>query len=151
MNTAKNKARRITLIVMWQTVAIAQSPELAPLLPSGIPITKTMREALQTGDADRVAATADSHDPSIQALWLGILALTRDNPTKAIRILRHSGHPKALGVAYYMARQFILFRDQMEEAIRTDPNDFAPYYYSAGTMTLRSIMPKRPLAGSGKR
>ncbi|MGH9631091.1 MAG: tetratricopeptide repeat protein, partial [Bryobacteraceae bacterium] len=47
----------------------------------------------------------------------------------AIRSLRKADSPKALGVAYYLAGQHILFRAQMEEAIRRDPGDFGPYYY----------------------
>src|SRR5262249_39950660 len=53
----------------------------------------------------------------------------RNDSTAAIRALRHAGEPKALGVAYYLARQHLLFRDQMAEAIRKDAADFGPYYY----------------------
>lgn len=36
---------------------------------------------------------------------------------------------RALGVSYYGARQFLLFRLKMEEAIQRAPEHFAPYYY----------------------
>ncbi len=53
----------------------------------------------------------------------------RATRTGAIRCLRKADYPKALGVAYYLAGQHILFREQMAEAIRRDPTDFGPYYY----------------------
>lgn len=35
---------------------------------------------------------------------------------------------KALGFAYYLARQHLLFRQMMEQAIANDPRDFEPHY-----------------------
>lgn len=93
---------------------------MTPLLPAGMAVTKELSDALRAGVAPR------SSDPT---LWQGIIALTRNEPDKAIRILRHTGNPKALGVAYHMARQYVLFRQQMDEAIRIHPDDFGPYYY----------------------
>jgi tetratricopeptide (TPR) repeat protein len=81
------------------------------------------------GDVARAAQLAESLEPATRELWKAILAIVRNDATSAIRTLRHAGQPKALGVAYYLARQYLLFRDQMAEAIRRDPDDFAPYYY----------------------
>jgi protein O-GlcNAc transferase len=81
------------------------------------------------GDVARAAQLAESLDPASRELWKAILAIVRNDATSAIRTLRHAGQPKALGVAYYLAWQYLLFRDQMAEAIRRDPDDFAPYYY----------------------
>ena len=64
-----------------------------------------------------------------RSLWQGILAITQNDANGAIRSLRKADYPKALGVAYYLAGQHILFREQMSEAIRRDPGDFGPYYY----------------------
>ncbi len=114
---------------MCQTVAFAQVPELIPLFPAPTPATQAIREALLSGESDRATATAESLDPSARPLWLGILAIMRNDPNKAIRILRHTGEAKALGVAYYVAGQYLLFRGQMAEAIRRNPDDFSPYYY----------------------
>ena len=114
---------------MWQTVAFAQVPELIPLLPAPTPATQAIREALLSGEPDRATGAAESLDPSVRPLWLGILAIMRHDPNKAIRILRHTGEAKALGVAYYVAGQYLLFRVQMAEAIRHNPDDFGPYYY----------------------
>ena len=72
---------------------------------------------------------AESLDPENRNLWRGILAIVRNDPRSAIRALRHAGQPKVLGVAYYLERQYLLFRDQMTEAIRRDSADFGPYYY----------------------
>ena len=82
-----------------------------------------------TGEFIDAAHLAESLDPETRKLWRGILAIVRNDPTTAIRALRHAGQPKALGVAYYLERQYLLFRDQMAEAIRRDPADFGPYYY----------------------
>jgi len=81
------------------------------------------------GDVARAAQLVESLDPASRELWKAILAIVRNDSTTAIRTLRHAGQPKALAVAYYLARQYLLFRDQMAEAIRRDPDDFAPYYY----------------------
>jgi len=70
-----------------------------------------------------------SLDPAVRPLWLGILAIMHHEPDRAIRILRQTGEAKTLGVAYYVAGQYVLFRGQMEEAIRRNPGDFGPYYY----------------------
>ena len=43
--------------------------------------------------------------------------------------LRASYLHKALGVAYYEAHQFLLFRQQMERAIAADGSDPQPHYY----------------------
>ena len=116
-------------IVVCQTAAFAQGPDVSPLLPAPTPATRTIREALLSGEADRATAAAGSLDRAARPLWLGILAILRNDPNKAIRILRPAGEAKALGVAYYVARQYLLFRNQMAEAIRRNPDDFGPYYY----------------------
>ena len=114
---------------MWQAIASAQAPDLIPLLPPPTPATQAIRQALLAGDSDRVTASAKLIDPSARPVWLGILAIMHNEPNKAIRILRPTGEAKALGVAYYAAGQYLLFRGQMAEAIRRNPNDFGPYYY----------------------
>jgi tetratricopeptide (TPR) repeat protein len=60
---------------------------------------------------------------------MGVVAIVRGEPLTAIRLLPRTGQPKVLGVAYYMAGQHILFREQMAAAMRTTPADFGPYYY----------------------
>ncbi|MEP6538753.1 MAG: tetratricopeptide repeat protein [Bryobacteraceae bacterium] len=120
-----SQARSITFIVLWQAAACAQVPDLVPLLPAPSPQTEAIRHHLFAGDLDKAAADARSLDP----VWQGILAITRHEPDKAIRILRHTKEAKALGVAYYLAGQYVLFRAQMEEAIRSSPDDFSAYYY----------------------
>ncbi len=129
MNTVSSQARCIVFIVVCQTAALAQAPDLSPLLPAPTPATQTIRQALLSGEADRATAAAASLDPAARPLWLGILAILRNDPNTAIRILRPTGEAKALGVAYYVARQYLLFRNQMAEAIRRNPDDFGPYYY----------------------
>lgn len=109
--------------------AFAESPELAPLLPAPTRYTQTIRQALLAGDAKAAARLVESLDPRNQLLWRGILYIAGNDSQAAIRVLRRGDEPKALGVAYYLARQFLLFRDQMFEAILKNPNDFGPYYY----------------------
>jgi tetratricopeptide (TPR) repeat protein len=78
---------------------------------------------------EHAAQLLTSLDRPARNLWQGILAITLNDANGAIRALRKADYPKALGVAYYLARQQILFREQMAEAIRRDPTDFGPYYY----------------------
>lgn len=110
-------------------VALSQAPDLTPLLPPDRAETRALRQAVLAGDLSRAAALATTLPAIESQLWKGILAITRNDPTTAIRALRAGTHPKALGVAYYLARQHLLFRGQMELAMRQDPRDFAPYYY----------------------
>lgn len=97
--------------------------------PPAVASTDPIRQAIQSGQIARAAGLITSLDASTRNLWQGILAITQNDATGAIRALRKSDHPKALGVAYYLAGQHILFREQMAEAIRRDPTDFGPYYY----------------------
>jgi tetratricopeptide (TPR) repeat protein len=114
---------------MWCAACFAQKLDVTPLLPASTPATDQIREAVMAGDVTGAARLAESLDPEDGKLWRAILAIVRNDPTTAIRALRHAGQPKALGVAYYLARQYLLFRDQMAEAIGKDPSDFGPYYY----------------------
>ncbi len=107
----------------------AQPRELAPLLPADTQEERPVREALLSGDIARARSLVDAQDPARRTLWKGILAVTQNDPALAIRTLRRADHPKVLGVAYYLARQHLLFRDQMKRAIQQDPADFGPYYY----------------------
>lgn len=60
-------------------------------------------------------------------------ALLRDkSPLEAIPVLRQSKAPQAtlaLGVAYFMARQYRLFEKMMREVIAAEPRNPAPHYY----------------------
>jgi len=117
----------LMLLVVCHTGAAAQTQDLSPLLPAETGGNTAIRQAVISGDlarADSLAAGLPERE-----LWRGILAIVHDDTTAAIRILRKSNAPKALGVAYYMVRQHVLFRGQMAEAIRVDPSDFGPYYY----------------------
>lgn len=129
VNTAASQTCRIAYIVIWCAACFAQTLDLTPLLPAPTPATGTIREAVMAGRLIDAANLTESLDLETRKLWRGILAIVRNDPTSAIRALRHSGQPKALGVAYYLGRQHLLFRDQMAEAIRRDPVDFGPYYY----------------------
>ena len=104
-------------------------PIVASCLPQADTPTGAIRQAIQSGQISRAAALLTSLDPPTRNLWQGILAITQNDATGAIRSLRKADYPKALGVAYYLAGQHILFREQMAEAIRRDPTDFGPYYY----------------------
>jgi tetratricopeptide (TPR) repeat protein len=121
--------RTITLIALWPILAIAEPPDLAPLLPPFTAAAEPVLQAIQSGDLARAAALVESLAPADRTLWHGILAILRNDPATAIRTLRRAGHPKALGVAYYLAHQYVLFREQMDEAIRRTPQDFGPYYF----------------------
>ncbi len=129
VNTTASQTCRIASILMWCAACFAQKLDLTPLLPGPTPATQAIREAVMAGDIAGAAHLAGSLDPETRELWRGILAIVRNDPATAIRALRHAGQPKTLGVAYYLARQHLLFRDQMAEAIRRDPSDFGPYYY----------------------
>lgn len=109
----------------------AQQRDLTPLLPADIrEEERPIREALLSGNVTRARLIVELLDPPPRRmLWKGILAITQDEPTSAIRALRTVDHPKILGVAYYLAHQHLLFRDQMKRAIEQDPADFGSYYY----------------------
>lgn len=108
---------------------LAQTTDSSPLWPPPEASTNPLREAIRYGRIKRAAALLDGLDPVHRNLWAGILAITQGDATGAIRSLRKGDHPKALGVAYYLAGQHILFRQQMADAIRREPDDFGPYYY----------------------
>jgi tetratricopeptide (TPR) repeat protein len=117
------------LLGLVHLAGLAEPPDLTPLLPPATASNGKVIEALQSGEVSRAATLIESLAPAEQALWRGILAIVRNDATTAIRTLRHTRNPKALGVAYYVARQYLLFRDEMSEAIRGDPRDFGPYYF----------------------
>lgn len=129
MYIVRNHARCVTLLVVCHTIALAQSSDLSPLWPSTDESTFAIRQAIQSGQTSRAIALLKPLDAPNRNLWQGILSITQNDANGAIRSLRKADSPKALGVAYYLAGQHILFRRQMEEAIRRDPSDFGPYYY----------------------
>lgn len=129
MYNVRNHARCVTLLVVCHTILFAQATDLSALWPSVDARTQGIREAIQSGHIARAAALLPSLDAASRNLWEGILAITQNEANRAIRCLRKADNPKALGVAYYLAGQHILFREQMAEVIRRDPSDFAPYYY----------------------
>lgn len=96
-----------------------------------------MIKAVQAGEVAKAAALAAGlTSPGERQLWRATLAILSNDPVTAIRTLRagpgnpaKQQHPKTLGVAYYLARQYLLFRGLMEEAIRQNPGDFGPYYF----------------------
>src|SRR5436190_11365479 len=114
MYRAMNQTRCITLLVVCHTIALTQVTDLSPLLPPVLPQadapTGAIRQAIQSGQISRAAALLTSLDPPTRNLWEGILAITQNDATGAIRSLRKADNPKALGVAYYLAGQHILFR-----------------------------------------
>lgn len=117
------------LLVVCHTVLVAQPTDLSPLWPAAATSTDAVRQAIEAGRINHAASLIASLDTPAQNLWRGILAITQNDAHGAIRALRKGDHPKALGVAYYLAGQYILFREQMAAAIRSDPTDFGPYYY----------------------
>ena len=129
MYNVRNHALCVTLLVVCHTAALAQPSDFRPLLPAADTATLAIRQAIQSGQISRASALLASLDSANRNLWKGILAITQNDAHGAIRSLRKADNPKALGVAYYLAGQHILFREQMTEAIRRDPADFGPYYY----------------------
>lgn len=119
----------VWLAVFFCAPIRAQQRDLIPLLPAGIREERPIRDALLSGNVTRARSLVESLDSPRRMLWKGILAITQDEPTLAIRALRTVDHPKILGVAYYLAHQHLLFRDQMKRAIEQDPADFGSYYY----------------------
>ena len=117
------------LLVVCHTFTHAQPADLSPLWPPADESTNAIRQAIQSGQALHATELLKVLNDSTRSLWQGILAITQNDAKGAIRSLRKADYPKALGVAYYLAGQHILFREQMSEAIRRDPGDFGPYYY----------------------
>lgn len=117
------------LLVVCHASAAGQRTELTPLLPEASTATQEIRRAVVAGDLARAAVLVKGLGETDRALWQGILAIVRNEPVEAIRLLPRKGQPKVLGVAYYLVRQQVLFRQQMAEAIRTSPGDFGAYYY----------------------
>lgn len=117
------------LLVVCHTIGSAQPTDLSPLWPPADKSTDAIRQAIQSGRMEQAAELLRSLDQPERNLWQGIMAITQNDANGAIRALRKADCPKALGVAYYLAGQQVLFREQMAEAIRRDPADFGPYYY----------------------
>lgn len=68
--------------------------------------------------------------------WRGFLELQLRDNYNAVRFLRRAEALdancyvlKLLALSYYFLDQFRLFTGTMEEAVRKQPSDFAPYYY----------------------
>ncbi|MFN7923872.1 MAG: tetratricopeptide repeat protein [Bryobacteraceae bacterium] len=66
----------------------------------------------------------------------GVELIARGEWYDAVRVLRRAEAAgstpallRALAVAYYGARQHVLFQQTMEDAIRREPANFAPHYY----------------------
>ena len=129
MKSAAKLVRRLMLLVVCHSIAAGQPVDLTPLLPIPEPGTQELRRAVLAGDLARAETLAARLTDKDRVLWRGIVEIVRNEPVKAIRVLSSSGHFKALGVAYYLVRQQVLFRQQMAEAIRVVPGDFGPYYY----------------------
>ncbi len=129
MNNAGNHTRWITILVVCHIVAAGQPIDVTPLLPVATGATREIRLAVVAGDLAHAADQLKTLQGADRDLWRGILAITRNDATTAIRVLPRSGAPKALGVAYYLAGQHLLFREQMAAAIRIAPDDFGAYYY----------------------
>ncbi len=117
------------MLVVCHTAAFAQRVDLSPLWPAADASTAEIRHAIESGQIGRATEILSTLDAPARNLWQGILLITQNQATGAIRVLRKGDYPKQLGVAYYLAGQHILFRAQMLEAIRRDPGDFGPYYY----------------------
>lgn len=114
------------LLVVCHTHAGAQPQDLAPLLPTA---ESPIRTALLAGNLPLATQLAAAESAPARDHWQAIFAILHNDAPTAIRILRRIDEPKPLGVAYYLLRQHLLFRDQMAEAIRRNPADFGPYYY----------------------
>ena len=119
----------LILLVVCHTPLGAQRHDLDALLPAPATATTAVRQAALAGDLPRAASLAAALPAADRPVWLGLLAILRHEAPAAVRLLRPANQPKLLGVAYYLAGQHLLFRDQMAEAIRRDPLDFGPYYY----------------------
>lgn len=69
--------------------------------------------------------------------WQGMVRFEGNDPINAIAAFRSAerlgldteGLHKALGLTYYVIHQYILFEQQMDKAIKMDPNDYEPVYY----------------------
>jgi tetratricopeptide (TPR) repeat protein len=87
--------------------------------------------------ADEIQSLLPEHaGPAAELHQRGIDHIRRGEWYDAIRMLRRAeaAQPspsvaRALGFAYYGARQHVLFRLKMEEAIGRDRRHFAPYYF----------------------
>ena len=78
----------------------------------------------------------NTNDPII-FYWLGGALLKLNDPIGAIQAMRSAERRgldnallhEALGTAYYNINQYILFKQQMEKAIKLDPTRYEPFYY----------------------
>lgn len=79
---------------------------------------------------------ANSQEPMLQ-YWLGVLRWRQQDRTKAVQALRSAERlglsaaflHKTLGLVYFDLRQFTLFKEQMDKAIRADAGDSDPYFH----------------------
>lgn len=100
-----------------------------------------IRRAFRSMDLSSVSKKADeliAQEPANFEgyFWRGFLELQRRDYPDAVRLLRRAQRLdsnsyvlRLLAVSYYLLDQFKLFTETMQEAMRKQPFDFAPYYY----------------------
>lgn len=104
----------------------------------GIELRNLIREK-KWNRASKLAAQLVHDYPHVSAFpyWLGVSQLSLGNPVGAIQGMRMAeikGYKDVylhidLGLAYYEIHQYMLFQQEMDEAIKQAPNKFEPYYY----------------------
>jgi tetratricopeptide (TPR) repeat protein len=114
---------------------------LPPISADHSAVIAQIRQAFQSRDLTFMGKRADEligQEPSNFEgyFWRGFLELQRRDNYNAVRFLRRAEALdsncyvlKTLAVSYYFLAQFRLFTKTMQEAMRKQPSDFAPYYY----------------------
>jgi tetratricopeptide (TPR) repeat protein len=136
----------VILVLLVEPTILAATPQDSKGLLPPVGIDRShrvaaIRTSLASGDLAGAQTASDrltSLEPTNYEgyFWRGFVELQRGNGYDAVRFLRHAEALdanayvlKLLAVAYYTLRQFHLFTLEMNEAMRTQPEDFAPYYY----------------------
>ena len=114
---------------------------LEPPGAASLGLSMEIRQALASG---KVGAAREMTERLIREqpgnfegpYWRGLIEIDAGNQLDAIRYLRRAESIqanglvlKALGIAYYLARQYRLFQQKMTQASEKDPRDFAPLFF----------------------
>ena len=124
-----------------QGESVELSPQASPLASDAANAMKRLEELVQQQQWEEAARLTQelvqgNPDNPVLHYWIGVVRWHEGDRVAAVQALRVAEQlgldtallHKTLGMVYYRMRQFILFRQQMEQAAARDPEDHQPHY-----------------------